>query len=212
MTGLIIEKMIRRTTGVSIFLIFSAIIAAIILTVADEQIIVFGYTALLSITIPTYGLLLNVQDHGNNWCKYEQVLPISKRSIILSKFACYLIDVAIAFVIASIFSLIAYFVNASIYDLGLIDALSLLTMLFAFVSFIGGFFYGGVYMIGVGKSDIWFFISLLLAVVSTVLMAFLLHRSGVGQVPGLFIMMGIALLVLILAYVLSVYFYSKDRD
>ena len=38
-----------------------------------------------------------------------------------------MIDVAIAFVIASIFSLIAYFVNASIYDLGLIDALSLLT-------------------------------------------------------------------------------------
>ena len=212
MTGLIIEKMIRRTTGVTFLLIFSVIIAAIILAVASEQIIVFGYTTLLSISIPTYGLLLNVQDYGSNWCKYEQILPISKRGIILSKFVCYLIDVVMAFVISFIFSMTAYFVNASIYDLGLIDALSLLITLFAFVSFIGSFFHGGVYLIGVEKSDIWFFISLLLAVVSTVLMAFLLHRSGVGQVPGLFIMMGIALLVLILAYVLSVYFYSKDRD
>ena len=199
MTGLIAEQMIRRFFRLRLMLPVLIIVAIIILCFFNEQILVHGFEILLFIIIPVSGLLISVQDYGNNWYKYEKILPISGNKIVLSKLLCYMIDVLMAFALGALFCGIAFFIDNSLFDLGLIDTFSILVILLTVVLFIGALFFGGIYFIGVGRAEIWLLMSILISLVATAAVVISLNKSGIGKIPGMLIMLCIAFLALVLS-------------
>lgn len=216
MTGLLKEHFYCTAESNKLYFAFLVVLAVIILLTGNSMLL-YGY-ALFSLPgfafISVAGLR---KESVTNWSKYKLTFPV-RRSIIVDSFY---ISHAILIVLGMIFTTLVFALTVLIhgnhyFDLGLRDAVSILTFFGIVAFFIGATFSPLFYYCGTEKADVLLIISLIISVGFAVLMVWLLnYLNDFQQVSNsqygivLMVMWLTALIVFLVSRFSTNYIYQK---
>lgn len=175
MIGLLKERFYCTAESNKMYFGFLAVLAVIILLTGNSMLL-YGY-ALLSLPgfafISVAGLR---KESVSNWCKYKLTFPVRRSIIIDSFYISHTILIMFGMLLTILVFAFAVLLHGNHYfDLGLRDAVSILTFFGIVAFFIGATFCPLFYYCGTEKADVLLVISLIISVGFAVLMVWLLN-------------------------------------
>lgn len=203
MKGLLLEIYFKNIKNVCIMNAFLISVWILINIFADVQMIIFAYFAVVIFSNSLLVLLSQRKDYDLKLYKYEFMLPIKGKKIILSKYISQIVVIFFAVLMLIILNYISVHIGKNYFDYGLLDLIILLNILLAFILQFVSIFFLALYFIDLEKGDLWIVIGLIGSIVLVAIEIFAVNRLGFSKSGGNVVLCVMYLMLFIVSYALN---------
>jgi hypothetical protein len=203
MKGLLLEIYFKNIKNVCIMNAFLILVWILINFFADVQMIIFAYFAVVIFFNSLLVLLSQRKDYDLKLYKYEFMLPIKRKNIILSKYISQIVVIFFAVLMLIILNYISAHIGKIYFDYGFSDLITLLNILLALILQLVSIFFLALYFIDLEKGDLWIVIGLIGSIVLVTIEIFALNRLGFSKSGGNVVLCVMYLMLFIISYALN---------
>lgn len=204
MKGLLLDCIYKSADSIKLMIFVLGFIGAGIIGFTDSQFVVLAFICSIFFCISACALISIRKDVNSKWYRYEICLPVSRKTVIKSKFLAFLFWLSVAVIMAVFYTgLVILFKGYQYFDFGMRDILSLLFLGVSFSLSFCGFFYVGLYLSGLEKCDVLVIISMIFAVTCLSGLIYVLNLMNISIENGRMIVLGCAVIVFIIGMNLS---------
>lgn len=203
MKGLLLEIYFKNIKNVCIMNAFLISVWILINFFADVQMIIFAYFAVVIFSNSLLVLLSQRKDYDLKLYKYEFMLPIKRKNIILSKYISQIVVIFFAVLMLIILNYISVHVGKNYFDYGFLDLIILLNILLALILQLVSIFFLALYFIDLEKGDLWIVIGLIGSIVLVAIEIFAVNRLGFSKSGGNVVLCVMYLMPFIVSYALN---------
>lgn len=203
MKGLLLEIYYKNIKNIFIMNAFLILVWILINLFADIQMIVFAYFAVVIFANSLLLLLSQRKDYDLKLYKYEFMLPIKSKNIILSKYVSQVVIILFSILMLIILNYISIYLGKHYFDYGSSDLISLLNVLLGLILQLVSIFYLAMYFIDLEKGDLWIVLGLIGSIMLVSIEIFALNRLGFSKSGGNVALCVIYLMLFITSCVLN---------
>ena len=203
MKGLLLEIYYKNIKNIYIMNAFLILVWILINLFADIQMIVFAYCAVVIFSNSLLILLSQRKDYDLKLYKYEFMLPIKKKNIILSKYVSQIVIIFLAVLMLVILNYISIYLGKNYFDYGSSDLITLLNVLLAFILQLVSIFYLALYFIDLEKGDLWIVLGLIGSIMLVSIEIFAVNRLGFSKSDGNIVLCIIYLVIFSMSFALN---------
>lgn len=203
MKGLLLEIYYKNIKNILIMDAFLILVWILINLFADIQMIVFAYCAVVIFANSLLLLLSQRKDYDLKLYKYEFMLPIKSKNIILSKYVSQVVIILFSILMLIILNYISIYLGKHYFDYGSSDLISLLNVLLGLILQLVSIFYLAMYFIDLEKGDLWIVLGLIGSIMLVSIEIFALNRLGFSKSGGNVALCVIYLILFITSCVLN---------
>ncbi|WP_277251200.1 ABC-2 transporter permease [Peptoniphilus vaginalis] len=203
MKGLMLEIYYKNIKNFYIMNAFLILVWILINLFADIQMIVFAYCAVVIFSNSLLILLSQRKDYDLKLYKYEFMLPIKKKNIILSKYVSQIVIIFLAVLMLVILNYISIYLGKNYFDYGSSDLITLLNVLLAFILQLVSIFYLALYFIDLEKGDLWIVLGLIGSIMLVSIEIFAVNRLGFSKSDGNIVLCIIYLVIFSMSFALN---------
>ena len=208
MKGLLLEIYYKNIKNIFIMNAFLILVWILINLFADIQMIVFAYFAVVIFANSLLLLLSQRKDYDLKLYKYEFMLPIKSKNIILSKYVSQVVIILFSILMLIILNYISIYLGKHYFDYGTSDLISLLNVLLGLILQLVSIFYLAMYFIDLEKGDLWMVLGLIGSIMIVSIEIFALNRLGFSKSGGNIVLCIIYSVIFLLSFALN----SKKMD
>lgn len=203
MKGLLLEIYFKNIKNVCIMNAFLISVWILINFFTDVQMIIFAYFAVVIFSNSLLVLLSQRKDYDLKLYKYEFMLPIKRKNIILSKYISQIVVIFFAVLMLIILNYISVHIGKNYFDYGFLDLIILLNILLALILQLVSIFFLALYFIDLEKGDLWIVIGLIGSIVLVAIEIFAVNRLGFSKSGGNVVLCVMYLMLFIVSYALN---------
>lgn len=203
MKGLLLEIYYKNIKNIFIMNAFLILVWILINLFADIQMVVFAYFAVVIFANSLLLLLSQRKDYDLKLYKYEFMLPIKSKNIILSKYVSQVVIILFSILMLIILNYISIYLGKHYFDYGTSDLISLLNVLLGLILQLVSIFYLAMYFIDLEKGDLWMVLGLIGSIMLVSIEIFTLNRLGFSKSGGNVALCVIYLMLFITSCVLN---------
>ena len=203
MKGLLLEIYFKNIKNICIMNAFLISVWILINFFADVQMIIFAYFAVVIFSNSLLVLLSQRKDYDLKLYKYEFMLPIKRKNIILSKYISQIVVIFFAVLMLIILNYISVHIGKNYFDYGFLDLIILLNILLALILQLVSIFFLALYFIDLEKGDWWIVIGLIGSIVLVAIEIFAGNRLGFSKAGGNVVLCVMYLMLFIVSYALN---------
>ena len=184
MKGLLLEIYYKNIKNIFIMNAFLILVWILINLFADIQMVVFAYFAVVIFANSLLLLLSQRKDYDLKLYKYEFMLPIKSKNIILSKYISQVVIILFSILMLIILNYISIYLGKNYFDYGSSDLIALLNVLLGLILQLVSIFYLAMYFIDLEKGDLWMVLGLIGSIMLVSIEIFTLNRLGFSKSGG----------------------------
>ena len=203
MKGLLLEIYYKNIKNIFIMNAFLILVWILINLFADIQMVVFAYFAVVIFANSLLLLLSQRKDYDLRLYKYEFMLPIKSKNIILSKYVSQVVIILFSILMLIILNYISIYLGKHYFDYGSSDLISLLNVLLGLILQLVSIFYLAMYFIDLEKGDLWIVLGLIGSIVLVSIEIFALNRLGFSKSDGNIVLFIIYLVIFSMSFALN---------
>ena len=203
MKGLLLEIYYKNIKNIFIMNAFLILVWILINLFADIQMIVFAYFAVVIFANSLLLLLSQRKDYDLKLYKYEFMLPIKSKNIILSKYVSQVVIILFSILMLIILNYISIYLGKHYFDYGSSDLISLLNVLLGLILQLVSIFYLAMYFIDLEKGDLWMVLGLIGSIMLVSIEIFALNRLGFSKSGGNIVLCIIYLVIFSMSFALN---------
>lgn len=203
MKGLLLEIYYKNIKNIFIMNAFLILVWILINLFADIQMVVFAYFAVVIFANSLLLLLSQRKDYDLKLYKYEFMLPIKSKNIILSKYVSQVVIILFSILMLIILNYISIYLGKHYFDYGFSDLISLLNVLLGLILQLVSIFYLAMNFIDLEKGDLWIVLGLIGSIMLVSIEIFALNRLGFSKSGGNVALCVIYLMLFITSCVLN---------
>ncbi|MFR3064832.1 ABC-2 transporter permease [Peptoniphilus sp.] len=203
MKGLLLEIYYKNIKNIFIMNAFLILVWILINLFADIQMIVFAYFAVVIFANSLLLLLSQRKDYDLKLYKYEFMLPIKSKNIILSKYVSQVVIILFSILMLIILNYISIYLGKHYFDYGSSDLISLLNVLLGLILQLVSIFYLAMYFIDLEKGDLWIVLGLIGSIMLVSIEIFALNRLGFSKSGGNIVLCIIYLVIFSMSFALN---------
>lgn len=203
MKGLLLEIYYKNIKNIFIMNAFLILVWILINLFADIQMVVFAYFAVVIFANSLLILLSQRKDNDLKLYKYEFMLPIKSKNIILSKYVSQVVIILFSILMLIILNYISIYLGKHYFDYGYSDLISLLNVLLGLILQLVSIFYLAMYFIDLEKGDLWMVLGLIGSIVLVSIEIFALNRLGFSKSDGNIVLFIIYLVIFSMSFALN---------
>lgn len=203
MKGLLLEIYFKNIKNVCVMNAFLITIWILINLFSDMQMIVFAYIAVAMFSNSLLILLSQRKDYDLKLYKYEFMLPIKKKNIVLSKYVSQIVIIFLAILMLIILNYISIRAGKNYFDYGFSDFIILLNVLLALILQMISIFYLALYLVDLEKGDLWLVMGLIGSMVLVAIEMFVVNRLGFTKSSGNVVFCIIYMMLFLASYILT---------
>ncbi|ERT63788.1 MULTISPECIES: ABC-2 transporter permease [Peptoniphilus] len=203
MKGLLLEIYYKNIKNIFIMNAFLILVWILINLFADIQMVVFAYFAVVIFANSLLLLLSQRKDYDLRLYKYEFMLPIKSKNIILSKYISQVVIILFSILMLIILNYISIYLGKHYFDYGSSDLISLLNVLLGLILQLVSIFYLAMYFIDLEKGDLWIVLGLIGSIVLVSIEIFALNRLGFSKSDGNIVLFIIYLVIFSMSFALN---------
>lgn len=203
MKGLLLEIYFKNIKNVCVMNAFLITIWILINLFSDMQMIVFAYIAVAMFSNSLLILLSQRKDYDLKLYKYEFMLPIKKKNIILSKYVSQIVIIFLAILMLISLNYISIRAGKNYFDYGFSDFIILSNVLLALILQMVSIFYLALYFIDLEKGDLWLVMGLIGSMVLVAIEIFVVNRLGFTKSSGNVVLCIIYMMLFLASYILT---------
>lgn len=203
MKGLLLEIYYKNIKNICVMNAFLLTIWILINLFSSTQMLVFAYCTVVIFSNSLLILLSQRKDYDLKLYKYEFMLPIKKKNIILSKYVSQIVIIFLSVLMLVILNYISIHAGKHYFDYGFSDFIILLNILLAFILQMVSIFYLALYFIDLDKGDLWLVIGLIGSIVFVAIEIFVVNKLGFSKSGGNVALCVIYLMLFITSCVLN---------
>ena len=203
MKGLLLEIYYKNIKNIYIMNAFLILVWILINLFADIQMVVFAYFAVAIFANSLLLLLSQRKDYDLKLYKYEFMLPIKSKNIILSKYISQVVIILFSILMLIILNYISIYLGKHYFDYGSSDLISLLNVLLGLILQLVSIFYLAMYFIDLEKGDLWIVLGLIGSIVLVSIEIFALNRLGFSKSDGNIVLCIIYLVIFSMSFALN---------
>ena len=203
MKGLLLEIYYKNIKNIFIMNAFLILVWILINLFADIQMIVFAYFAVVIFANSLLLLLSQRKDYDLKLYKYEFMLPIKSKNIILSKYVSQVVIILFSILMLIILIYISIYLGKHYFDYGSSDLISLLNVLLGLILQLVSIFYLAMYFIDLEKGDLWIVLGLIGSIMLVSIEIFALNRLGFSKSGGNIVLCIIYLVIFSMSFALN---------
>lgn len=203
MKGLLLEIYYKNIKNIYIMNAFLILVWILINLFADIQMIVFAYFAVVIFANSLLVLLSQRKDYDLKLYKYEFMLPIKKKNIILSKYVSQIVIIFLSVLMLVILNYISIHAGKHYFDYGFSDFIILLNILLALILQLVSIFYLALYFIDLEKGDLWIVLGLIGSIMLVSIEIFAVNRLGFSKSDGNIVLCIIYLVIFSMSFALN---------
>ena len=203
MKGLLLEIYYKNIKNIFIMNAFLILVWILINLFADIQMIIFAYFAVVIFANSLLLLLSQRKDYDLKLYKYEFMLPIKSKNIILSKYVSQVVIILFSILMLIILNYISIYLGKHYFDYGSSDLISLLNVLLGLILQLVSIFYLAMYFIDLEKGDLWIVLGLIGSIMLVSIEIFALNRLGFSKSGGNIVLCIIYLVIFSISFALN---------
>ena len=203
MKGLLLEIYYKNIKNIFIMNAFLILAWILINLFADIQMVVFAYFAVVIFANSLLILLSQRKDYDLKLYKYEFMLPIKSKNIILSKYISQVVIILFSILMLIILNYISIYLGKHYFDYGTSDLISLLNVLLGLILQLVSIFYLAMYFIDLEKGDLWIVLGLIGSIMLVSIEIFALNRLEFSKSGGNIILCIIYLVIFSMSFALN---------
>lgn len=203
MKGLLLEIYYKNIKNIYIMNAFLILVWILINLFADIQMIVFAYFAVVIFANSLLVLLSQRKDYDLKLYKYEFMLPIKSKNIVLSKYISQVVIILFSILMLIILNYISIYLGKSYFDYGSSDLITLLNVLLALILQLVSIFYLALYFIDLEKGDLWIVLGLIGSIMLVSIEIFAVNRLGFSKSDGNIVLCIIYLVIFSMSFALN---------
>ena len=203
MKGLLLEIYYKNIKNIFIMNAFLILVWILINLFADIQMIVFAYFAVVIFANSLLLLLSQRKDYDLKLYKYEFMLPIKSKNIILSKYVSQVVIILFSILMLIILNYISIYLGKRCFDYGSSDLIALLNVLLGLILQLVSIFYLAMYFIDLEKGDLWIVLGLIGSIMLVSIEIFALNRLGFSKSGGNIVLCIIYLVIFSMSFALN---------
>ncbi|ERT58952.1 hypothetical protein J2S72_001232 [Peptoniphilus koenoeneniae] len=203
MKGLLLEIYYKNIKNICVMNAFLLTIWILINLFSSTQMLVFAYFAVVIFANSLLILLSQRKDYDLKLYKYEFMLPIKSKNIILSKYISQVVIILFSILMLIILNYISIYLGKHYFDYGFSDLISLLNVLLGLILQLVSIFYLAMYFIDLEKGDLWIVLGLIGSIMLVSIEIFALNRLGFSKSGGNVALCVIYLMLFITSCVLN---------
>ena len=203
MKGLLLEIYYKNIKNIFIMNAFLILVWILINLFADIQMIVFAYFAVVIFANSLLLLLSQRKDYDLKLYKYEFMLPIKSKNIILSKYISQVVIILFSILMLIILNYISIYLGKNYFDYGSSDLITLLNVLLALILQLVSIFYLALYFINLEKGDLWIVLGLIGSIMLVSIEIFAVNRLGFSKSGGNIVLCIIYLVIFSMSFALN---------
>ena len=203
MKGLLLEIYYKNIKNFYIMNAFLILVWILINLFADIQMIVFAYFAAVIFANSLLVLLSQRKDYDLKLYKYEFMLPIKSKNIVLSKYIIQVVIILFSILMLIILNYISIYLGKNYFDYGFSDLITLLNVLLALILQFVSIFYLALYFIDLEKGDLWIVLGLIGSIMLVSIEIFALNRLGFSKSSGNIVLCIIYLVIFSMSFALN---------
>lgn len=185
-----------------LFLVF--ILFGIIVAFVHNQILMYLYIVTVFVGANFANLMALKNDYYTNWYKYERILPIKLKTIIISKFLGNNIYILMSLVWSAAYILILEVQNNHFFDYGASDVYTLLCLILSITLIHSSIYFALVFAVSFEKSELYIITSFIIALLLVILTIVALNAIGISRTFGNVILIAIGVLIQVISYFVAV--------
>ena len=203
MKGLLLEIYYKNIKNFYIMNAFLILVWILINLFADIQMIVFAYFAVVIFANSLLVLLSQRKDYDLKLYKYEFMLPIKSKNIVLSKYIIQVVIILFSILMLIILNYISIYLGKNYFDYGFSDLIALLNVLLALILQLVSIFYLALYFINLEKGDLWIVLGLIGSIMLVSIEIFAVNRLGFSKSGGNIVLCIIYLVIFSMSFALN---------
>lgn len=203
MKGLLLEIYYKNIKNIFIMNAFLILAWILINLFADIQMVVFAYFAVVIFANSLLILLSQRKDNDLKLYKYEFMLPIKIKNIILSKYISQVVIILFSILMLIILNYISIYLGKHYFDYGASDLISLLNVLLGLILQLVSIFYLAMYFIDLEKGDLWMVLGLIGSIMLVSIEIFTLNKIGFSKSGGNIVLCIIYLVIFSMSFALN---------
>lgn len=203
MKGLLLEIYYKNIKNIFIMNAFLILAWILINLFADIQMVVFAYFAVVIFANSLLILLSQRKDNDLKLYKYEFMLPIKSKNIILSKYISQVVIILFSILMLIILNYISIYLGKHYFDYGASDLISLLNVLLGLILQLVSIFYLAMYFIDLEKGDLWMVLGLIGSIMLVSIEIFTLNKIGFSKSGGNIVLCIIYLVIFSMSFALN---------
>ena len=203
MKGLLLEIYYKNIKNIFIMNAFLILVWILINLFADIQMLVFAYFAVVIFANSLLILLSQRKDYDLKLYKYEFMLPIKSKNIILSKYISQVVIILFSILMLIILNYISIYLGKNYFDYGSSDLIALLNVLLGLILQLVSIFYLAMYFIDLEKGDLWMVLGLIGSIMLVSIEIFTLNRLGFSKSGGNIVLCIIYLVIFSMSFALN---------
>ena len=203
MKGLLLEIYYKNIKNFYIMNAFLILVWILINLFADIQMVVFAYFAVVIFANSLLILLSQRKDYDLKLYKYEFMLPIKSKNIVLSKYIIQVVIILFSILMLIILNYISIYLGKNYFDYGFSDLITLLNVLLALILQFVSIFYLALYFIDLEKGDLWIVLGLIGSIMLVSIEIFALNRLGFSKSSGNIVLCIIYLVIFSMSFALN---------
>lgn len=203
MKGLLLEIYYKNIKNIFIMNAFLILVWILINLFADIQMVVFAYFAVVIFANSLLLLLSQRKDYDLKLYKYEFMLPIKSKNIILSKYISQVVIILFSILMLIILNYISIYLGKNYFDYGSSDLIALLNVLLGLILQLVSIFYLAMYFIDLEKGDLWMVLGLIGSIMLVSIEIFTLNRLGFSKSGGNIVLCIIYLVIFSMSFALN---------
>lgn len=203
MKGLLLEIYYKNIKNIFIMNAFLILVWILINLFADIQMVVFAYFVVVIFANSLLLLLSQRKDYDLKLYKYEFMLPIKSKNIILSKYISQVVIILFSILMLIILNYISIYLGKNYFDYGSSDLIALLNVLLGLILQLVSIFYLAMYFIDLEKGDLWMVLGLIGSIMLVSIEIFTLNRLGFSKSDGNIVLCIIYLVIFSMSFALN---------
>lgn len=203
MKGLLLEIYYKNIKNIYIMNAFLILVWILINLFADIQMIVFAYFAVVIFANSLLVLLSQRKDYDLKLYKYEFMLPVKSKNIVLSKYISQVVIIFFSILMLIILNYISIYLGKNYFDYGSSDLITLLNVLLALILQLVSIFYLALYFIDLEKGDLWIVLGLIGSIMLVSIEIFAVNRLGFSKSGGNIVLCIIYLVIFSMSFALN---------
>lgn len=203
MKGLLLEIYYKNIKNIYIMNAFLILVWILINLFTDIQMIVFAYFAVVIFANSLLLFLSQRKDYDLKLYKYEFMLPIKSKNIILSKYVSQVVIILFSIFMLIILNYISIYLGKHYFDYGSSDLIALLNVLLGLILQLVSIFYLAMYFIDLEKGDLWIVLGLIGSIMLISIEIFALNRLGFSKSDGNIVLCIIYLVIFLISFALN---------
>ncbi len=204
MKGLFLEIYYKNKRQVYITNLTLSLIWLIMVYFIDSQLMIYLYILMIFCANSLFVLLSQRKDYDLKLYKYEKILPLEFKYVILSKYLSQLFMIFLSMLVSAVLIYISILLGRTYFDFSFADVLTLLSIIIALVLQMTSVFYLGLYKIDFEKGDLWLILGIIISIALLFVEMFALNTFEVSKGMGNIVLIIISGLMITVSYFVCV--------